>query len=111
MGTPLHRLSTSAETASYWMAKNLLGMSDKCEILLKKPSENNFLSGAPIIVKMDFEKYKYFSNFFHGLKYLVSDFETCTELVPTFYSHPACRLLEMQFILSSEEDCVQLVHK
>ena len=72
---------------------------------------NFFLSGAPIIVKMGFEKYKYFSNFVHGLKYLMSDFEASVQHVPTFYSHPVCRLLELQLILASEEDCVQLVPK
>ena len=27
------------------------------------------------------------------------------EGVPTFYSHPVCKLLELQLILASEEDC------
>ena len=39
------------------------------------------------------------------------DFEASVQLVPTFYSHPVCRLLELQLILASEEDCVQLVPK
>ena len=38
-------------------------------------------------------------------------FEASVQLVPTFYSHPVCRLLELQLILASEEDCVQLVPK
>ena len=39
------------------------------------------------------------------------DFEASVQLVPTFYSHLVCRLLEQQVILVSEEDCVQLVPK
>ena len=39
------------------------------------------------------------------------DFEASVQLVPTFYSHPVCRLLELQLILASEEDCDQLVPK
>ena len=38
-------------------------------------------------------------------------FEASVQLVPTFHSHPVCRLLELQLILASEEDCVQLVTK
>ena len=38
-------------------------------------------------------------------------FEASVQLVPTFHPHPVCRLLELQLILSSEEDCVQLVPK
>ena len=38
-------------------------------------------------------------------------FQASVQLVPTFYSHPVCRLLELQLILASEEDCVQLVPK
>ena len=38
-------------------------------------------------------------------------FEASVQLVPTFHSHPVCRLLELQLILASEEDCVQLVPK
>ena len=60
---------------------------------------------------MEFEKYKYFANFFHRLKYLMSVFKASVQLVPTFYSHPVCGLLELQLILASEEDCVQLVPK
>ena len=60
---------------------------------------------------MEFEKYKYFANFFHRLKYLMSVFKASVQLIPTFYSHPVCGLLELQLILSSEEDCVQLVPK
>ena len=56
---------------------------------------------------MEFEKYKYFANFFHRLKYLMSVFKASVQLVPTFYSHPVCGLLELQLILASEEDCVQ----
>ena len=41
----------------------------------------------------------------------MSDFETSVPLVPTFYSHPVCRLLELQLVLASEEVCVQLVPK
>ena len=55
----------------YWLAKNLLGMSDKLEIFhtsklphAEKKPQNNFFVWAPIIVKMKFEKYKYFTNFF-----------------------------------------------
>ena len=35
-------------------------------------------------------------------------FEASVQLVPTFHSHPVCTLLELQLILESEEDCVQL---
>ena len=59
-------------------------------------------------VKMKFEKCIYFANFFHRLKYLMYYFEASVQLVPTFYSHPVYRLLELQLILASEEDCVQL---
>ena len=38
-------------------------------------------------------------------------FEASVQLVPTFHSHPVCRLLELQLILASEEDCVQLIPK
>ena len=38
-------------------------------------------------------------------------FEAGVQLVPTFYLHPVCRLFELQLILGSEEDCVQLVPK
>ena len=38
-------------------------------------------------------------------------FEAGVQLVPTFYLHPVCRLFELQLILASEEDCVQLVPK
>ena len=38
-------------------------------------------------------------------------FEASVQLVPTFHSHPVCRLLELQMILASEEDRVQLVPK
>ena len=38
-------------------------------------------------------------------------FEASVQLVPTFYSHPVCRLFELQLILASEEDCVQLEPK
>ena len=38
-------------------------------------------------------------------------FETSIQLVPTFHSHPVCGLLELQLILASDEDCVQLVPK
>ena len=38
-------------------------------------------------------------------------FESSVQLVPTFHSHPAYRLLELQLILASEEDCVQVEPK
>ena len=79
--------------------------------MLKKTPENDFFHRALIIVKINFEKYKIFCDFFHRLKYLTYDFEASVQLVPTFYSHPVCRLLELQLILASEEDCVQLVPK
>ena len=38
-------------------------------------------------------------------------FEASVQLVPTFHSHPVYRLLELQLISASEEDCVQLKPK
>ena len=60
----------------YWLAKNLLGMSDQLEILHtsklphaeKKNLKITFWSGAPIIVKMEFEKYKYILRIFFMAK-------------------------------------------
>ena len=58
-----------------------------------------FWSQAPFIVKMEFEKYKYFTWFFHRLKYLMCCFEASVQLVPKSYSHLSCGLLELQLIL------------
>ena len=48
---------------------------------------------------MEFEKYKYFTWFFHRLKYLMCCFEASVQLVPKSYSHLSCGRLELQLIL------------
>ena len=67
-------------------------------VVLWKNLKIPFWSQAQFIVKMEFEKYKYFTWFFHRLKYLMCCFEASVQLVPKSYSHPACRLLELQLI-------------
>ena len=79
--------------------------------VLKKTSQNDFFHRGTHHCENGLWKIQIFCDFFHRLKYLTYDFEASVQLVPTFYSHPVCRLLELQLILASEEDCVQLVPK
>ena len=58
-----------------------------------------FWSLTPFIVKMEFEKYKYFTWIFLRLKYLMCFFQASVQLVPRFYSHLSCSLLQLQLIL------------
>jgi len=102
----------------YWLAKNLLGMSDQLEILhtsklphAEKKPQNNFLVWGAHHCENGIWKIQIFCDFFSWPKYLMHSFQASVQLVPTFYSHPVCRLLELQLILASEEDCVQLVPK
>ena len=60
---------------------------------------NKSLMGKSLYLKMEFEKYKYFTWFFHRLKYLMCCFEASVQLVPKSYSHLSCSLLELQLIL------------
>ena len=43
-----------------------------------------FFTGALIIVKMEFEKYKYFAIFFHRLKYLMDTLRQVFNSSPHF---------------------------
>ena len=76
----------------------------------KKP-QNNFLVWGAHHCENGIWKIQIFCDFFSWPKYLMHSFQASVQLVPTFYSHPVCRLLELQLILASEEDCVQLVPK
>ena len=89
-----------------------------------------FFTGASIIVKMEFEIYKYFSWFFSQCSPSLSKCNLKYENIcilnrsspniwavfyiivfnssPKFYSHPACRLLELQLTFCKSSFCRRL---
>ena len=89
---------------AYLLARTWTG----CQTNLKFGMQSNFVVlwknlkitfWSLFIVKMEFEKYKYFMWFFLRLKYLMCSFQASAQLVPRFYSHLSCSLLQLQLIL------------
>ncbi len=67
-----------------------------------------FFTGASIIVKMEFEIYKYFSWFFSQCKIFDAPLRLVFNLSPQFYSHPACRLFVLQLNFCKFSCCSRL---
>ena len=77
-------------------------------LMLRKNLKITFLSGALNIVKMGSEIYKYFLLFFIISKYLMFVLRPVFNSSPQFYSHPACRLLELQLTFCKFSCCSRL---
>ena len=65
----------------------------------KKHLKIIFFAVQPFIVKMQFKIYKYLLLFVRRLKYLMCCFAASVQLVPKFYSHPPCSLLELKLMI------------
>ena len=98
---------------SYLLPKNLLRVSgNPCS---EKNLKITFSPRALNMVKMGSEIYKYLLSFSSIYKYLVCFLSLVFNWSPQFYSHHACKLLDLQLIfflnLPAAVDCVQLVPK
>ena len=64
-------------------------------IMPRKKPQNNFLVWGAHHCENGIWKIQIFCEFFSWPKYLMHYFQASVQLVPTFYSHPVCRLLEL----------------
>ena len=77
-----------------------------CPIVMARKKLNIiFFIRVRNIVKMGSEIYKYFSWFFSYCKIFDAVFRLVFNSSPQFYSHPACRLLELQLTFCKFSSC------
>ena len=91
-----------------WCLTNFKFGTQANYLMPRKKLKITFLSGARNIVKMGSEIYKYFLLFFIISKYFMFVLRPVFNSSPQFYSHPACRLLELQLTFCKFSCCSRL---